>query len=407
MKQKRPLEKIRYRLVWNHSGRLNQRGEGLVQIVAQQGQQRRYFSTHVYVKPENWSRCAVTGLINADALNYALYEMLSQVERIELEYIRRGVRVTLPMLVEAYRCKLSPGATLREFGMAVVNQSDRKELTKQNYRTLLNDIDRFRHHVTVTDIDYGFVCAYDNWLRDRVGLNTRISRLRLLRALMYEAKRRDITDQNPFDRFRMQQPEAKRGYLSEKQVRQLEQMTLEGREDIVRDSFLLGCWTGLRFSDIVTLRQEHLQGGWIVKQMLKTGFSVEIPYTELFGGKVTMLVRKYGGDIGSLARQIGDNHTVNATLRRLLERVGADEKATFHTSRHTFATLLIRQGVEMTTIQRMLGHQKAETTRIYAEVDRQTIINDLFKNKKKKQNKRNNEKAEEHRDTDQAGVSQH
>ena len=146
--------------------------------------------------------------------------MLSQVERIELEYIRRGVRVTLPMLVEAYRCKLSPGATLREFGMAVVNQSDRKELTKQNYRTLLNDIDRFRHHVTVTDIDYGFVCAYDNWLRDRVGLNTRISRLRLLRALMYEAKRRDITDQNPFDRFRMQQPEAKRGYLSEKQVRQ-------------------------------------------------------------------------------------------------------------------------------------------------------------------------------------------
>ena len=313
--------------------------------------------------------------------------MVSRVERIELEYMRRGVHVTIPLLREAYRNHFSPAATLRDFGTEAVNQSDRKELTKMNYKTLLNDIDRFRKNVLITDIDYSFICAYDSWLRDRVGLNTRISRLRLLRALTYEAKRRNIIDTNPFENFKMQQTEAKRGYLTEKQLRQIEQMDLTDKEEVVRDGFLLGCYTGLRYSDIVTLRHEHFQGGWIVKTMVKTGFVVELPWQQLFCGKVTDLVNKYG-TIDELTTNMPDNHATNSIMRRLFDAIGADEKFTFHTSRHTFATLLMQQGVPLEVIQKMLGHQKSDTTRIYAEIDRQTIINDLFKNSKFKRRNR-------------------
>ena len=58
----------------------------------------------------------------------------------------------------------------------------------------------------VTDIDYNFVVAYDKWLRSSgIAHNTRVSRLRLLRAVVNEAKKRDIISSNPFDRFRIQQ----------------------------------------------------------------------------------------------------------------------------------------------------------------------------------------------------------
>lgn len=361
------LQKIRYRLTWNRSGRLNRRGEGLIQIECQQQQRRVYFSTHVYVRPGHFEGGMVVGLPTAEPLNYALYTMVRDVEQVELEYIKRGVRVTLPMLKEAVLSKVSPGAKLSDFGREVVEHSDRKKMTRNNYRTLLNNLERFCHGALVTDVDYQFVCRYDRWLQEQgVAQNTRVSRLRLLRALMAEARRRDLIGSNPFDRFKMQQMVSKKGFLTTKQVHQLERMTLTGREQLVRDGFLLAVYTGLRFSDIVSLREEHLQDGWIVKPMVKTGFTVEIPYTELFDGRAARLMSRYG-TVERLTRRLGTNATVNQTLHVILSRIGADKRLTFHSARHTFATLLGQRGVDMQTIQQLLGHQKIQTTKIYNE----------------------------------------
>lgn len=109
------LKKISYKLVFNRARRLNQRGEGLIQIECTQQKRRIYFSTHTYVKPENFSHGAVIETPNADSLNYVLYQMMQDVELVELEYIKRGVEVHLPMLREAVRSHISPAAKLSDF----------------------------------------------------------------------------------------------------------------------------------------------------------------------------------------------------------------------------------------------------------------------------------------------------
>ena len=368
------IKKIRYRLVWNRSGSLNQRGEGLVQIEAEQQGRKAYFSTHTYLKPEQFARGCVVNTDLADSLSYALFSMIREVEDVELEYIKKGVEVTLPLLKEAVRAHLSPSAKLTDFGKEVVSNSERQLLTKQNYRTLFNNLERFRPGVLITDIDYQFVSRYDKWLRDSgIAHNTRTSRLRLLRAILNEAKKRDIITSNPFDRYRIPGMVSKKGYLTMEQVEMLEQMELEGYEDLVRDGFLVGCYTGLRFSDVVSLRQENIADGWLVKSMLKTKFTVEIPVRDLFGGKMMALIAKYGGDIGKLTKRLGCNSAVNRTLRGLLNAIGADAKITFHSSRHTFATLLGQQGVDLPVVSKLLGHRKIQTTEIYREVDRRSI----------------------------------
>ena len=377
------LRKIRYKLVYNRSYRLNKRGEGLIEIECTQQKRRIYFSTHVYVKPENFAHGAIVGTPNADSLNYVLYKMVQEVEQVELEYIKRGVEVQLPMLKEAVRSHISPAAKLTDFGSQVVGQSERKNLTKMNYQTLLNNIERFRKGTLITDIDYQFLVSYDKWLRDSgIAHNTRISRLRLLRALLNEARKRDIIHINPFDRFRIQQMVSKKGFLTVEQLHKLEKMVLKGYEGKVRDAFLIGCYTGLRFSDIVTLRNEHFNKGWLTKKMAKTGYVVEIPVAELFGGKMMLLLEKYNENIERVTKSLGSNSSVNKTLRGILDRINVDPKITFHSSRHTFATHLGQSGVQLTTIQKLLGHQKLQTTQIYSEVDRKAITNDLKKRKK-------------------------
>lgn len=373
------LTKIRYKLVYNRSHRLNRFGEGLVEIECSQSGRRIYFTTHTYVRPGQFCRGAIVEVPNAQGLNFALYRMIQDIERVELEYIKRGVEVTLPILKEAVRAHISPAAKISEFGMQVIEQSDRKHLTKQNYQTLLNNMEKFRRGSLVTDIDYQYIVAYDKWLRDSgIAHNTRISRLRLLRALLNEAKKRDIISFNPFDRFRIQQMVSKKGYITKEQLRKLENLSLRGTEDLVRDAFLVGCYTGLRFSDITTLRDEHLVNGWLTRNMSKTGFMVEIPVSTLFDGKLLKIVEKYGS-ISKLTKALGSNCAVNRTLRNVLDRIGVDPKITFHSSRHTFATLLVQNHTPITTVQKLLGHQKVTTTQIYSEVDRRSIMNDLRK----------------------------
>ncbi len=377
------LTKIRYKLVYNRANRLNKRGEGLIEIECTQYHRRVYFSTHTYVQPQYFKNGAVVDLENANGLNYALYAMVRDVENVELEYIKRGVEVNLPMLREAVRSHISPAAKLADFGMQVVEQSERKNLTKLNYQTLLNNIERFRKGTLITDIDYQFLVAYDKWLRESgIAHNTRISRLRLLRALLNEARKRDIITCNPFDRFRIQQMVSKKGYLTSEQVRRLERLNLKCVEERVRDAFLIGCYTGLRFSDIISLRPDHIKNGWLTKKMVKTGFIVEIPVADLFEGKMLVIVEKYGGAIDKLTKSLGSNSAVNKVLRGVLDRIDADVKITFHSSRHTFATLLGQAGVQLTTIQKLLGHQKLQTTQIYNEVDRKAISNDIKKRKR-------------------------
>ena len=52
-----------------------------------------------------------------------------------------------------------------------------------------------------------------------------------------------------------------------------------------------------------------------------------------------------------------------------------------YTARHTNATLLIYNGINITTVQKLLGHKSVKTTQIYTNVMDMTIIHDLEKMK--------------------------
>lgn len=58
---------------------------------------------------------------------------------------------------------------------------------------------------------------------------------------------------------------------------------------------------------------------------------------------------------------------INA-LQGVLEASGVDRHITFHGARHTFATRLITQGVDIYVVSHILGHASVSTTQIYAQV---------------------------------------
>ena len=72
---------------------------------------------------------------------------------------------------------------------------------------------------------------------------------------------------------------------------------------------------------------------------------------------------------------------MNKELAAIAQLAGVSQKISFHTARHTNATLLIYNGVNITTVQKLLGHKSVKTTQLYSNVMDVTIVNDLMKSR--------------------------
>lgn len=120
---------------------------------------------------------------------------------------------------------------------------------------------------------------------------------------------------------------------------------------------------------------------WLHFKSIKTGIELRLPLHLLFEGRALSILDKY--DITEFAN-LGSNSEVNKSLSVIIGMTRIKKHITYHTARHTCATLLIHQGVPITTVQRLLGHTSVKTTEIYSEILSSTILRDLKAIKRKR-----------------------
>ena len=356
-------------------------GTRQVMIKAIQKENTALFGTNVFVKPENFKDGIVVDHPLADKYNVFIYKTKNEIESTELDVLSKRGKVTPMMLSYIINDKISSTVGIEDFTKAVMEKSDRQTTTIQTYDTLVKDIKAFSGEKTsIEDMNYDWVTGFQKFLQDKkLAKNTVIGRLKLVRALINEAIKRKLIsrDDDPFDAFHIPSMSSKRGFLEYEDLEKLEKIDLHTRREIrIRDAFLFCCYTGFRYSDMISLTDATIKDGWIHKTMHKTKFNVSIPYALIFRGKAKEIIDKHGG-VNDL--KIGVNSSLNRTLKDIAKRAGIEKNVTFHMARHTCATLLLREGVPVTTVMFILGHQKIETTMIYAETTEKTVINDLKK----------------------------
>lgn len=83
------MRKISYRFVYNRKKSLNDRGTALVQVEAYLNKKKVYFSTHVYLRPEQWDvkRKIIKEHPNQDALNGMLNEFIIELEKKRIKFV--------------------------------------------------------------------------------------------------------------------------------------------------------------------------------------------------------------------------------------------------------------------------------------------------------------------------------
>ena len=139
--------------------------------------------------------------------------------------------------------------------------------------------------------------------------------------------------------------------------------------------FFLNC--GLRISEIVGLNIGDVRGDSL--RVLGKGNKERIVYlndacqaaieaykpvrSQMVGSSVSAL-------FVSNRRQRMGREAVHAMVKKTLLKAGLDpDKYSSHKLRHTAATLMLQNGVDVRTLQEVLGHEHLNTTQIYTHVD--------------------------------------
>ena len=352
--------------------------------------------TNVYLRPEEWDHdtSQVVDHPQANDLNAMLYEKILELQQAEIAYWRKGVSPSLLDLKNAVKHHVTADITFLNFARNSVEQSNRREGTKQNIYATMHRMKNFRGDVEIRDVNYKYLTDFEAYLRS-LGLkvNSVGKHLRNVRTLINEAINQGYMNLNdyPFRKFKIQKEKPEHRVLTQKELSKLESVALKGKmRQRVLDSFLFCCYSGLRFSDYKLLTDDNilsLKGNkWLSLRTQKTNIKQKIPIYLLFEGKALNLIGKY--DSLEAMNKIGCNADVNRILKDITCRAGIAKRVTFHTARHTFATLLLGQSIPITTIQRLLGHTSVKTTQIYSEVLDDTLIYDLKKAAKKRESRK-------------------
>ena len=384
------MEKISYNLVFNRKKRLNKRGMALVQVEAYLNRKKMYFSTKIYLKPEQWDakRKMVKNHPNANVLNRMLYENIAAIEQTELGLWQQGKSISLDLLKNSIDKPLSNGRSFLTFFKEEIANSSLKESTRQNHLSTLELLQEFKKEVLFTDLTFEFVSSFDNYLQSKgYHLNTIAKHMKHLKRYINVAINKEYMDiqKYAFRKYKIKSIEGSHTHLAPEELYRFENLQLTGRYTRLqktKDAFLFCCYAGLRYSDFTNLTSANIvefhQETWIIYKSVKTGMEVRLPLYLLFEGKGIEILQRYKDDLNSFFK-LKDNSNINKELNILAGLAKIDKRVSFHTARHTNATLLLYNGANITTVQKLLGHKSVKTTQVYANIMDITLVRDLEK----------------------------
>ena len=387
------MNKIIYSLVYIRKKSLNKRGVALVQVEAYLNRKKKYFSTKVYLRPDQWDakKLLVKNHPNADALNRLIYEFMAMIEKRELELWQQGKPITLEILKEmlSEQQEQEDKSSFIPFFKHEVMTSNLKESTKRNHLSTLALLQDFKKNVTFSDLTFEFVSSFEYFLQSKgYHTNTIAKHMKHLKRHINVAINKEYMDiqKYAFRKYKIKTVENGHTHLAPEELEKMETLQLTGRYikyQKTLDAFLFCCYAGMRYSDFVNMKPENIvemhQETWLIYKSIKTGTEVRLRLYLLFNGKGIQILNKYQANLQDFFH-LRDNSNVNKELIIITRLAGLSKKVSFHTARHTNATLLIYNGVNITTVQKLLGHKSVKTTQIYTNVMDMTIISDLEKN---------------------------
>lgn len=270
-----------------------------------------------------------------------------------------------------------------EFAEEFVNNNQESKSSYEINTAVIKHLKQYdKIKVQARDINSNYLEGFKNYLKyylrpgskKPLSHNTQALYLIRLKTIISEGCKSGVIVEQVNSKVKNIKPlEAEKSYLEAYELKMLFESKCKYPE--VKRLFLFMCLTGLRYSDAVSIKSSNIysdgQNNKMLKlQQIKTKARQVLPITEQAYSLIKSdLCRKENVFDG-----INYSSNLNSKLQNWISSAGIEKRITFHSARHTFATMNITAGTDIYTVSKLLGHKSVKTTEIYAKIIDNTKI---------------------------------
>ncbi len=273
-----------------------------------------------------------------------------------------------------------------------VSASKRAANTVKKYKTTLKQLKGYSEakHVKVEYdmINLTFLDKLREYLIDEYKLtnNSVAKYFKTLKSFLNWSLERGYTTNTEFQKFKTTQADGEIYFLTWDELMKIFDLEIVNPKlDRVRDIFCFGCFTGLRFSDIMNLKQENISNDTIQIQTIKTNGKTNIPLNQysrkiyekyrsdetylLFNTISNQKMNQYLKELGKIAEINEPVQVVHFIGSKRIEKiVPKHEVLTSHVARKTFITNAMIKGMSTEVIMDITTHTSYRSFQRYFKI---------------------------------------
>jgi site-specific recombinase XerD len=283
------------------------------------------------------------------------------------------------------------------------SENTKKPATIKDYIYTINDLKVFekqnRRRIDWDTFDMQFYDEYMDYQFNVKGNSHNLfgKRIKNIKTFLNDATKRGNNIQLRYKEFKVPEKESDDIYLTEDEIKKMYKLDLSDNEKLekVRDLFVIGCRTGLRYSELIVIRKEDVSKESIRFKSEKSDTklnTVIIEETQEILEKYNYELPKGSSNFNKYIKEIGKLSGIGQITYKDTYKAGKPisikmkkyERISSHTARRSFATNMYKRRYPIYYLMQIIGHKKESTFLNYIKVTNEEAVKIITIDYKKK-----------------------
>ena len=338
---------------------------------------QKYISTGIMLYPHQWKDGKIINCPDLIKISKVLDKLLTDVKQVLYTMMEEG-EIDIFSVPERLE-KLHNGTiSFLEFcnQRAEVRKYGKRKDSQERYNRFMKFFKAWGKIKTFEDIKEPNIIAYDKYLSSK-GMKPYSkwnNYHRFLNSFILDAIDAGYIRKNPYKWVNIEKDKSTTGigkYLSPDEFRKLKGWTMPTNcLERVRDIFVFQTYTCLSYADLRDFDARRIQEVKGMKVYTGSRHKTNVPFTIPILSPAWDILMKYEGKLPIIS-----NVKYNEYLKLVAHVVGIEKPVSSHWARHTGATLLLNEGINMKIVSKICGHSSTRITeQIYAKLLDETVV---------------------------------
>lgn len=338
---------------------------------------QKIISTGIRLYSTQWKNGRIVNCPDIMQISQTLDKLMSNIRQVILDMMSEG-NVDIMAIPDRLGGLGKKGISFIDYcrQRAIIRKYGKRKDSQERYDRFIRLFLEWGGIREFEDINDRNIISYDQYLASkRMKPYSRWNNYhRFINGFILDAIKEGLLARNPYEWININKEKGKVGidkYLTLEEFRKIKTARMPTESlSRVRDVFVFQTYTCLRYSDLAVFDARLIREVKGMKVYVRDSVKTSKPFTIPILPSAWDILMKYEGQLPIIS-----NVKYNLYLKNVAQAAGVDKPLSTHWARHTGATILLNEGVDMKIVSKICGHSSTRITeQVYAKLLDETVV---------------------------------